>query len=129
MFRINCQRRSVIVTRNDFSSSALRITQLSVSVISVLNSDIPTSQSALQQSYTKDTNGQNNDDKAKKPTLGSHSISVNYCNILVYFRITHNKFKATLTVLSYDFWFGLPLHITNGITVEFNRSCLKTFSL
>ena len=23
----------------------------------------------------------NNNDKAKKPTLGSHSISVNYCNI------------------------------------------------
>ena len=61
------------------------------------NSDIPTSQSALKQNYTEDTNGQ---DKAKKPTLGSHSISVNYCNIFAYFRITHNKFKAALTVLS-----------------------------
>ena len=64
------------------------------------NSDIPTSQSALKQSYTEDTNSQNNNNKAKKPTLGSHSISVNYCNILAYFRITHNKFKAALTVLS-----------------------------
>ena len=64
------------------------------------NSDIPTSQSALKQSYTEDTNGQNNDDKAKKPTLGSHSISVNYCNILVYFRVTNNKFKAALIVLT-----------------------------
>ena len=64
------------------------------------NSDMPTSQSTLKQSYTEDANGQNNDDKAKKHTLGSHLISVNYCNILAYFRITHNKFKATLTVLS-----------------------------
>ena len=64
------------------------------------NSDIPTSQSALKQSYTEDTNGQNNDDKINKPTLGSHSIFVNYCNILAYFRITRNKFKAALTVQS-----------------------------
>ena len=68
------------------------------------NSDIATSQSALKQSYTEDTNGQNNNDKAKKPTLGSHSISVNYCNILAYFRITHNKFKAALTVLRNQCW-------------------------
>ena len=61
----------------------------------VTNSDIPTSQSVLKQSYTEDTNGQNNDDKTKKPTFGSHSIFVNYCNILAYFCITHNKFKAT----------------------------------
>ena len=65
------------------------------------NLDIPTSQSALKQSYKEDTNGQNNDDKIKKPILGSHSISVNYFNLLVYFRITHNKFKAALTVLSW----------------------------
>ena len=64
------------------------------------NSNIPTSQSALKESYTEDANGQNNNDKAKKPTLGSHSISLNYCNILAYFRITHNKFKVALTVLS-----------------------------
>ena len=64
------------------------------------NSDIPTSQSALKQSYTEETNCQKNDDKIKKPTLGSHSISLNYCNILAYFRITHNRFKAVLTVLS-----------------------------
>ena len=51
------------------------------------------------QSYTEKINDQNNDDKAKKPTLGSHSISVNYCNI-VYFRVTNNKFKAVLIVLS-----------------------------
>ena len=62
----------------------------------------------LKQSYTEDTNGQNNDDKAKKPTLGSHSISVNYCNILVYFRITHNKFKAALTVLSTLIFWSAP---------------------
>ena len=64
------------------------------------NSDIPTSQSVWKQSYTEGTNGQNNDDKVKKPTRGSHSISVNYCNIFAYFHITHNKFKAALTVLS-----------------------------
>ena len=57
------------------------------------NSDIPTSQSVLKQSYTEDTNGQNNDDKTKKPILSSHSISVNYCNIPAYFHITHNKFN------------------------------------
>ena len=48
--------------------------------------------------YRRDS--QNNEDKLKKPTLGSHSISVNYCNILAQFRIMHNKFKATLTILS-----------------------------
>ena len=48
------------------------------------NSDIPTSQPALKQSYTEKTNGQNNNDKTKKP---SHSISVNYCNIFTYFRV------------------------------------------
>ena len=64
------------------------------------NSDIPTSQSALKQSYSEETNGENNDDKARKPTLGSHSISVNQCNIFAYFRVMNNKFKAVLTVLS-----------------------------
>ena len=63
--------------------------------------DIPTSQSAVKQSHAEKTNGQNNVDKAKKPTLGSHSISINYCNIFAYFRITNIKVKATLTVLSY----------------------------
>ena len=41
------------------------------------NLDIPTSQSALKRSYSEETNSENNDDKARKPTLGSHSISVN----------------------------------------------------
>ena len=31
--------------------------------------------------------------------LGSHSIFVNYCNILAYFHIMNNKVKAALTVL------------------------------
>ena len=57
-------------------------------------------QSVLKQSYTEKTNGQNNDDKGMKPTLGSHSISINYCNILMYFRVTNNIFKAPLIVLS-----------------------------
>ena len=64
------------------------------------NSDIPTSQSALKQSYREKTNGQNNDDKAKKPTLGSHSIFGNYCIIIaLYFRVMKKKVKATLTSL------------------------------
>ena len=63
------------------------------------NSDIPSSQPPLKQSYTEKTNGQNNDNKATKPTHGSHSISVNYCNILAYFRVTDNKFKPALSVL------------------------------
>ena len=86
------------------------------------NSDIPTLQSALKQSYTEDTNCENNDDKTKKPTLGSLSISVNYCNILAYFHITHNKFKAALTVLSMEglcCWGGwlrylMPLWVLKG---------------
>ena len=56
--------------------------------------------SAKTKLYRKDYNGQNNDDKAKKPTLGSHSISINYCNILAYFRVMNNKFKAALIILS-----------------------------
>ena len=45
-------------------------------------------------------NSQNNDDKAKKPILSSHSISVNYCNIFANFRVTINKVIVALTVLS-----------------------------
>ena len=58
---------------------------------------------SLKKSYTEKTNGQNNDNKATKPTHGSHSISVNYCNILAYFRVTDNKFKPALSVLSRHF--------------------------
>ena len=82
-------------------SSALRITQLSVSVISVLKFKHTYFTISAKTKLYKNANGQNNDDKAKKPTLGSHSISINYCNILAYFCITHNKCKASLTVLSY----------------------------
>ena len=71
--------------------------QLSVSVISLLKLRHLDS---AKKSYTEETNGQNNDDKAKEPTLSSLLISVNYCNILTYFCVTHNKFKAALTVLS-----------------------------
>ena len=49
--------------------------------------------SAKIKLYTKD-------EKAKKPTLGSHSISVHYVNIVTYFRVTNNKVKAILTILS-----------------------------
>ena len=42
----------------------------------------------------------------KKPTLGSHSISVKYCFVLVYFRVTNNKIKAPLTILR-----NLPTHM------------------
>ena len=56
-------------------SSARRNTQLSVSVIYPFwSSDIPTSQSALKQSYTEKTNGQNNDDKAKS----LHSAAIQF---------------------------------------------------
>ena len=90
---------------NDFSFTSVFCSQnhsaLGLSDIrSEIQTYVSTLQSALKQSYTEDTNDQNNDDKAKKPTLSSHSISVNYCNILVYFCITHNKFKAALTILS-----------------------------
>ena len=37
--------------------------------------------------------------KLRSLHFDSHSISVNYCNILAYFHVTNNKFKATLTVL------------------------------
>ena len=59
----------------------------------------------LKQSYTEDTNGQNidyrpiiygqnNDDKAK--TFNFRKL-LQYPYVFLY--ITHNKFKATLTVL------------------------------
>ena len=50
--------------------------------------------------YTEKNDDQNNDDKVKKPTLSSHSISMKYCNIIVYIPVTNNKVKATLIVLS-----------------------------
>ena len=60
------------------------------------NLDIPTSQ---QTKLYRKTNGQNNDDKAKKPTLGSYSIFVNYCNIIAQFHVTKTKVKVVLTSL------------------------------
>ena len=84
-----------------FGFTALKNTQDLVSVIPFQNSDIPTSQSVLKQTYTEDSSGQNNDDKVKKPIFGSHAITiVNYCNIFTFFHVTNNKVKAALTVLS-----------------------------
>ena len=104
VFLINHQRRSVNVAQNDLSftlSSACRNMQLLVSVISLLKFGHTYFITALKQSNTENTNGQNNNDKVKKPTLGSHSVFVNYCmHIFVYFCITNNKVKATLIVLS-----------------------------
>ena len=96
VFCIKCQRQLVIVA---YFCLLFAETHSSRSQWYLFwNSDISTSQSALKQSYTEKTNGQNNDDKVKKPTLSSYSISVNYCNIL-YFSVTNNKFKAALIVL------------------------------
>ena len=105
MLHINCQRRLVIVTQNDLSFPSVfcsqKHTALGLSDIpSEIHTQLPISQSALKQSYTKKTNGQNYDDKAKKPTLSSHSLSVNYCNILTHFLVTNNKVKVVLIVVS-----------------------------
>ena len=73
--------------------------QLSISVISFSkfgHTYFPIS--AKTKLYKKDC--QNNDDKSKKPTLSSQSISINYCNIIAYFRVTVNKVIAVLIVLS-----------------------------
>ena len=72
-------------------SSARRYTCLSA-----LNSDIPTSQSALKQSYRENANGQNNDDK--HTTLQSAAIQFPYTTF-VYFCITNNKVKPAQIVL------------------------------
>ena len=53
--------------------------------ISLLKSRILTPQSALKQAMQKKRNCQNNNDRAKKLTLSSHLISVNYCSIFTYF--------------------------------------------
>ena len=105
VFHINRQRRLAIAAQNaqnDLSfTSVLCLQKLTalVSVIPLLKFRIPTSQLALNQSYAEKTNVQNNNDEAKKSTFGSHSISVNYCNIIAYCQVTNNKVKATLTVL------------------------------
>ena len=107
MLHINCQRQSVIITQNDLSFPSVfcsqKHTALGLSDIpSEIHTQLPISQSALKQSqsYTKKTNGQNYDDKAKKPALSSHSLSVNYCNILTHFLVTNNKVKVALIVVS-----------------------------
>ena len=61
------------------------------------STDIPTSQSALKQSFTEKTNGQDNDDKIKKFTLGNHLV---FGSILLYFHVTNNKVMAVLTILN-----------------------------
>ena len=99
VFRINCQRWSVIIAQNDFSFTSVFCSQNhSALSLSYIHSEIQT-YLLHNQHYTEDTNGQNNDDKIKKPTLGSHSISINYCNNLEYFRITHKRSEMSVTVL------------------------------
>ena len=50
-----------------------------------------------------------NKSKYKKFTLGSHSLSVKYCNTFMYFHVTNNEVKVTLTVLS-----GVIFHTNTG---------------
>ena len=54
-------------------SSALRNMHLSVSAMSLLKFGHAYFTISTEESYTDKTNSQN-DDKARKPTLGSHSI-------------------------------------------------------
>ena len=61
------------------------------------------SQSAIAKTYTVQTNSHNAASKAKKPSHGSHSVSVNcnetstnYGDTFAYFRITNNTFGARL---------------------------------
>ena len=65
--------------------------------------DLPSSQSSIAKTYTVQTNGHNTASKAKKPSHGSHSVSVNcnetsanYSDTFAYFRITDNTFRARL---------------------------------
>ena len=102
MFRINRQRQSVIRTWNDLTFTSVFCSQKPTALtLSDISSEIWTYLlHNLKQSYTEKTNSQNNDDKVKTLTLGSHSVSVNYCNILVYFCVMNNKVKSALIVLS-----------------------------
>ena len=66
------------------------------------------SQSAIAKTYTVQTNSHNTASKAKKPSHGSHSVSVNcnetstnYSDTFAYFRITDNTFGARLKVAGY----------------------------
>ena len=74
--------------------------RLSVSVISILKFRHTYFIIIAKTSYRENTNAQNNDDKVKKPTLESHSVSINYCNIFAYFHITDNKVKPALIISS-----------------------------
>ena len=93
VFGINHQRQLVIVAHELYLICLLFKEACSSwsQWYSFWNSNIPTSLSVLKQIYWENTNGQNDDDEVKKTTLGSHSVSVNCCNILTYFYITNNK--------------------------------------
>ena len=61
------------------------------------------SQLSIAKTYTVQTNGHSTASKAKKPSHGSHSVSVNcnemsanYSDTFAYFRITNNTFGARL---------------------------------
>ena len=67
------------------------------------------SQLAIVQTYKVQTNGNSTASKAKKPSHGSHSISVycnntsaNYCNIFAYLRITYNTSGACLNLPEWE---------------------------
>ena len=79
------------------------------------------SQLVIVQTYTVQTNGNSTASKVKKPSHGSHSISVycdntsaNYCNIFAYLRITYNTSGACL---------NLPEYGNPSSTICFGNSC------
>ena len=63
--------------------------------------------------YTQEKAYGQNNSKHKKFTLGSHSLSVKYCNTFMYFHVTNNEVKVTLTVLS-----GVIFHTNTGGSIE-----------
>ena len=91
------------------------------------------SQLAIVQTYKVQTNGNSTASKAKKPSHGSHSISVycnntsaNYCNIFAYLRITYNTSGACLNLPEYYMQRRLT---TSGMSEGFILSKFGSFRL
>ena len=112
-------KQLVIVAQNDLSFISVFCSQKQAAFslrISLLKFGHTYLHNQLKQNYTEKINSHNNNDKAKKPTLGNHSISINCCNIFAYFCVANNKIKAALSFLSMFYISHLSL----------NEQCIST---
>ena len=127
VFPINRQRQSVIVARNDLSFSSVFCSQKhTVLGLSDIPSEILTylHNQRYNKAIQKRLTVRITMTKPRAYTWQPFNFC-NYCNILAYFHVMNNKFKATLIVLRWSV-FSLLLGASTG---NLSQSFIDTFSV